>query len=142
MISHWLGWISLILFGILLLKFMSRIRYSSEKRKIVRKWHKVCGCLMLATAFLHGITAGNHHGVGGGGFMHNGAGRGFVQHGMAHGSVFFSLNLGTAAFVVAVMVALCYVFRKKLKGKWLKLHRYGSLLLVFLVMIHVLTKVL
>lgn len=80
--------------------------------KILRKYHKVIGITILFTGLIHGINSKQ--------------------------SV-LSLNLGTATWVVSVLVGLSYMFKKQLSKikPWIYIHRTLALLFLILLILHI-----
>ena len=78
---------------------------------------------MIITGFLHGIFAGNEITT--------------TFKDMQIASKFFTLNLGTACFIVTLFLWLTYLLRRQLKKRWMIFHRGLTALLILLTVLHV-----
>lgn len=78
---------------------------------------------MIITGLLHGVLAGNEETTN----LLN----------MQFMPKLFTLNLGTVSFFVALLLALTYMFRKKLKKRWMLLHRVLTVILLVFLVFHV-----
>lgn len=110
-----LAWITLLLLILLAVKWIIRllaIRFESFKKinRTFSKFHKPLGILILFTALLHGLTSS---------------------------ALIFSFNLGTLSFVLFILLALSYAFKRYYKPHFLMLHRILTLLSLFCVILHI-----
>ena len=78
---------------------------------------------MIITGFLHGIFAGNEITT--------------KAKDVQIASKFFTLNLGTACFIVTLFLWLIYLLRKQLKRTWIIFHRWLTVLLILLTVLHI-----
>lgn len=76
----------------------------------LRKIHKHLGMLVILFAFIHCRVSSQKLG----------------------------LNSGTLCLIVLVLLALTYLFRKSLKRSWLLLHRWLTVLLLVVIVLHIL----
>lgn len=110
-----LAWITLLLFILLAVKWLIRLlamRFESFKKinRSLSKLHKPLGILILFTALLHGLTSS---------------------------ALLFSFNLGTLSFVLFILLALSYAFKRYYKPHFLLLHRILTLLTLVCVILHI-----
>lgn len=114
-----LAWVAVALSFLLVIIWI--LRLINKKKKIVliqrlnrtlRKHHKVIGLFMIFTALIHGLLSSE--------------------------SV-FSLNWGTANWVVSILLGLSWLLRKKLNLKkwWMYIHRVLTVAFVSLIVIHI-----
>lgn len=122
-ISEIFAWFAVIFTILLAMKYIVRISRNRKLNRLFSKSHKCFGILMLITGFLHGILAGNEKKTN--------------LYDIQWMSSFFTLNLGTACFFLAFFLLLTYMFRKKLKKRWMLLHRLLTLILLILIIFHV-----
>lgn len=122
-ISLRFAWISIALLIFTALKYVTRKSGNSSINHFFRKYHILAGKLMIITGFLHGIFAGNEITTT------------FKDRQIA--SKFFTLNLGTACFIVTLLLWLTYLLRKQFKKRWMIFHRGLTVLLILLVVLHV-----
>lgn len=113
------AWFGLILSFLLIVIWGLRLIYKNKKTKwvfkanrILRKHHKLIGILLIAVSLIHGLFSSED---------------------------LLSLNLGTAAWVVSILLGLSWFLRKKLhlKKAWMHVHRVLTLLFTALVVIHI-----
>lgn len=115
-IAHWLGWLALI--GCLLLAakfiggdFRQRLRSCGVGSNV----HKRNGVIMLVLACLHGVIL------------------------ITRGKLLTLAGLsGILALLCGLAVAFSYVRRRRLKAKWLPLHRRISVLFFAFLIVHIL----
>ena len=114
MISHWLGWISLVIGLLLLAKFFGRLSKSKIINQYLRKIHKPLGNALIAIAVIHGVLsfAGNTQAL---------------LQGLT----------GLLALLSAFFLARTFYAKKKLKNKWLQIHKHLTLLFLVLIVIHI-----
>lgn len=114
MISHWLGWISLVIGLLLLAKFFGRLSKNKTTNQYLRKIHKPLGNVLIAIAVVHGALsfAGNTQALL----------QGFT---------------GLLALLSAFFLARTFYAKKKLKNKWLQMHKHLALLFFVLIVIHI-----
>ena len=122
-ISEILAWLSAILTILLAPKFITRISRHHQLNRLFRRSHKQFGLLMIITGLLHGILAGNEKTT--------------TLFDMQFMPKLFTLNLGTICLFVSILLALTYVFRKKLKKRWMFLHQVLTIILLVLLILHV-----
>lgn len=82
----------------------------SKVNKCLRRIHKPLGVMIIPITFLH----------------------------CRFSSQKLGLNMGTFLLVMLVLLLLTYLFRKPLKGRWMKLHRGFTVLLWLLLIAHIL----
>lgn len=115
MISHWLGWISFGFCIVLMLKFIVRKTKNTKLNLAFRKIHIPLGILVLITGMLHGlillIKVSNH---------------------------IAPIVTGIFTIVLLLFIVATYIFKKKLKKKWMYFHRLGTLALIPFILIHLL----
>lgn len=122
-ISLRFAWISIALLIFTALKYITRRSVNYSINCFFRKYHLIAGILMITTGFLHGIFAGNEITT--------------TFEEMQIASKFFTLNLGTACFIVTLLLWLTYLLRRRLKKRWMIFHRGLTVLLILLTVLHV-----
>ena len=122
-ISNILAWLATLLTILLALKYITRVSKNSQLNHLFRKSHKHLGILMIATGLLHGVLSGNEKTTN--------------LFDMQVLPKLFTLNLGTVCLFVAFLLALTYMFRKKLKKYWMFLHRWLTIILLVLLVLHI-----
>lgn len=122
-ISLRFAWISIALLIFTALKYITRRSVNYSINCFFRKYHLIAGILMITTGFLHGIFAGNEITT--------------TFEEMQIASKFFTLNLGTACFIVTLILWLTYLLRRRLKKRWMIFHRGLTVLLILLTVLHV-----
>ena len=122
-ISLRFAWISIALLIFTALKYITRRSGNYSINCFFRKYHIIAGILMIITSFLHGIFAGNEITT--------------TFEDMKIASKLFTLNLGTACFIVTLFLCLTYLFRRRLKKRWMIFHRGLTVLLVLLAVLHI-----
>lgn len=122
-ISEIVAWVAVIFTVLLALKYVARISRHRQLNRLFSKSHKPLGIGMITTGLLHGMLAGNE--------------RTTSLFDMQIMPRLFTLNLGTICLFVATLLALTYMFRKKLKKRWMLLHRVFTILLLVLLVLHV-----
>ncbi|WP_313894536.1 ferric reductase-like transmembrane domain-containing protein [Psychrobacillus sp.] len=122
-ISEILAWLAVIFTILLALKYIARISGNRQLNRLFSKSHKHLGILMITTGLLHGVLSGNEKTTN--------------LFDIQFMPKLFTLNLGTACFFVALLLALTYMFRKKLKKRWMFLHRVLTVILIVLIVLHV-----
>lgn len=122
-ISETIAWFAVIFTVLLAMKYIVRISRNRPLNRLFSKSHKHLGILMITTGLLHGVMAGNEKTTN--------------LFDMQLMTKLFTLNLGTACFFVALLLALTYMFRKKLKKRWMFLHRLLTVILLVLIVLHV-----
>ncbi len=122
-ISEILAWLAAIFTVLLALKYIARKSKKRQVNRLFSKFHKHLGILMITTGLLHGVLAGNQKTTN--------------LFDMQFMAKLFTLNLGTVCLFVALLLALTYMFRKKLKKRWMFLHRVLTVILLVLLVLHV-----
>ena len=122
-ISLRFAWISIALFIFTALKYITRRSKNYSINCFFRKYHIWAGILMIITGFLHGIFAGNEITT--------------TFKDIQIASKFFTLNLGTACFIVILFLWLTYLFCRQLKKRWMIFHRGLTVLLILLTLLHI-----
>lgn len=97
-ISLRFAWISVALLIFTSLKYITIKSGKYSINCFFRKYHIPAGILMIITAFLHGIFAGNEITT--------------TFENLQIAPVFFTLNLGRACFIVILLLWLTYLLRK------------------------------
>ncbi len=123
LISLILAWLSVLLAALTAAKYLVRKYGGPKLNRAFSRGHRKLGWALLAAGLLHGVFAGNPAGT--------------ALGGMTAAPELFELNWGTACFIAVLLLALTYVFRKRLKRLWLPAHRALTALLVCLVVAHV-----
>lgn len=122
LLSQILAWVSALLFIVAVLRYPARVSRVGALNRGFHKIHIPVGILLLASAALHGLFAGNPPDV--------------PMAGAKLTAVLFTPNWGTACFLCAVLLAASYLPRKKLKRKWMPVHRVLALLMAALLALH------
>lgn len=111
------GIIATIICILLVLKIVSRKLEWHKIDKIMRKIHILCGILALMIILFHFIKTLDVWTTRNAGVI----------------------GTGIATAIVILLMAAGYVFRKKLKGRWIVLHRLGAILVMLLIVCHIIT---
>ena len=103
------------------------LKYLAKKnRKMNRVFHNIhipLGICLIVLGLIHGLLAGNPVGTK------------LTQ--AYFGTVLFTANMGTVCFILSVLLGATYLFRRKLKKNWMKLHRLLTVLFIAAIVIHV-----
>ena len=109
------GIIAVVICILLFLKIVSRKLKWHTADKVLRKIHIPCGLVVVVMIVIHFII---------------------TLDVWATRNVLVMIT-GLLAAIVLLLMAVGYSFRKKLKGKWIVLHRSGALLIALLIMCHI-----
>ena len=120
--SQILAWVSALLCLGEALRYPARVSKVKALNKAFHRIHIPLGVLLLATALMHGLLAGNSPRAGLGE--------------MELAPVLFTLNWGTACFMAALLLAVSYLLRKALKKRWMAAHRVLTVLMIALLALH------
>ena len=120
--SQILAWVSALLCLAEALRYPARVSKVKALNKAFHRIHIPLGVLLLATALMHGLLAGNSPRAGLGE--------------MELAPVLFTLNWGTACFMAALLLAVSYLLRKALKKRWMAAHRVLTVLMIALLALH------
>ncbi len=123
LLSLILAWIT-VLFAILAaFKWIARISGSRALNRFFHKIHIPFGVLMLITGVLHGVLAGNPASA--------------TLSNFTFAPVLFTWNWGTACLVIMLGLALSYLLRRRLKKKWMTVHRILTVALIAVLVLHI-----
>lgn len=122
LLSQIFAWVSALLCLLEVMKFFARVSKRPGLNRFFHKYHIPFGILLLVTGTAHGLLAGNP------------ASASLPEARV--GEVFFTVNLGTACFFCAVLLAGTYLLRKKLRRSWMPLHRLLTLGMTVLLVLH------
>jgi F0F1-type ATP synthase membrane subunit c/vacuolar-type H+-ATPase subunit K len=122
-ISLRFAWISIALLIFTALKYIARKSGNYSLNRFFRKYHILSGILMIITGLLHGIFAGNDINS--------------TFEDMQIAPKLFTLNLGTACFIITLFLWTTYLLRRQLKKRWIIFHRILTALLILLTVLHV-----
>ena len=118
MIYHWLGWISLAMCVLLLTKYIGRISKNKKINQLLRKIHNPLGITVIGIAGLHGIIC-------------------FIKTPQA-----IAQNItGLILWILILGLAATFYFKAKMKVRWFQMHRYLSIILCVIMMIHIVLSV-
>ena len=123
MISETIAWFAVVFTVLLAMKYIVRISRNRSLNRLFSKLHKPLGICMLTTGLLHGVLSGNEKNTN--------------LFDIKLMPELFTLNWGTVCLFVALFLSLTYMFRKKLKKRWLFLHRVLTVILLILLVLHV-----
>lgn len=107
---------------------MEVLRYAAHVSKVkslnqfFHKTHIPFGILLLVICGFHGLLAGN-----------------LTDTKLADAelaTVMFTVNWGTLCFLCAVLLAVSYLLRKKLRRKWMFVHRVLTILMIIMLAVH------
>lgn len=122
LLSQILAWISTFLCIVAALRYPARVSRVGALNRGFHKIHIPASILLLATAALHGVFAGNPPDT--------------LMVGAEFAAVLFTVNWGTGCFLCMVLLAASYLPHKKLKKAWLTIHRVLAVLMVALLILH------
>lgn len=108
------GYVSLIICIILLLKYVSRKKRWEKLNRMLRKAHIPCAIVVGIVMILHLL----------------------VTYKVWPARQMALVGSGIVTASVILMMGLTYLFRKRLKGMWLKYHRWGAVLCIALIICH------
>lgn len=114
MLYHWLGWISLAMCVLLLIKYIGRVSKNKTINNALRKIHKPLGIAVIAIGAIHGVIS-------------------IIKTPQE----IVANILGLLVWLLIAFLALTFYARKKLKSKWFKLHRIAAVLLVVGLVAHI-----
>ena len=123
LISVILAWITVVLCALTALRYIARISKNKAMNKFFHNIHIPFGVLFLVTGLIHGILAGNPSFA--------------TLSTISLAPVLFTLNWGTACIILAVVLLLSYVLRKKLRKNWMLVHRIATVALLICLVLHV-----
>lgn len=124
LISLILAWAAVVCAVFAALKFVARISGNRSLNRFFHRCHIPFGVLLLVIGILHGILAGNPSWA--------------TLSDFQPAAVLFTLNWGTGLIIIAILLALTYVFRKQLKKYWMPAHRALTVLLILFLALHLL----
>lgn len=122
-ISLILAWIAVILTIMTVLRYIARISRNKKLNAFFHKVHIPFGTLLIIVGGIHGILAGNPASA--------------TLANFEPASVLFTLNWGTVCYVFTLILALTYLLRKKMKHKWMIVHRIATVLMIVLLVLHI-----
>lgn len=123
LISIILAWMTVVFTVLAAVKYIARISGLRGLNRFFSKCHIPFGWLMLSCGLVHGLLAGNPSGA--------------TLADLQLAPVLFTLNWGSAALGLGVLLALSYLLRKKLKKHWMPVHRLLTVLLLAVIVLHV-----
>lgn len=119
MLHHWFGWISLVIYVLLLAKYVGRISNNKNINLLLRRIHKPLGNAVIGITTLHGVIS-------------------FVKNPQA-----IILNItGLILLILELILAKTFYARTRLKAKWFQLHRYSAVILCVIIAIHIIVSCL
>lgn len=109
-----LSFLLIVIWALRLINKRKKITWVQKLNRSLRKHHKVIGLFLIFTALIHGLLSSE--------------------------SV-FSLNWGTANWIVSILLGLSWLLRKKLSLKkwWMYIHRILTVAFVALLVIHIIS---
>ncbi len=113
MLGDVIGWIGLIVFLSLLLKFVFNKKKDSRIAKFTRKYHRQIVSVFIAVVALHAIFTLSEVNLG------------------------ISAVSGFVCLIVALVLCISYHVMKKKKMKWITSHRVMAAVLLLLIIIHI-----
>lgn len=118
MLYHWLGWISLAICVVLLMKYIGRISKVKTVNQLLRKIHKPFGLAIIVVAALHGILSliKSSHAV-----MENAT--------------------GIILFLIIILLARTFYVKEKLRAKWFQMHRHLATVMLIMMITHIIVAV-
>jgi uncharacterized protein with FMN-binding domain len=119
-----LAWLTVICAVLAAFKYIARISKNRALNQFFHKIHIPFGALMLVFGLLHGLLAGNPSFA--------------TLSSFTLAPELFTLNWGTACLVLGILLALTYLFRRRLKKKWMPAHRALTVALIVCLALHLL----
>jgi len=119
-----LAWLTVICTVMAAFKYIARISKNRSLNQFFHKIHIPFGALMLVFGLLHGLLAGNPSFA--------------TLSDFSLAPELFTLNWGTACLVLGILLALSYLFRRRLKKKWMPAHRVLTVALIACLALHLL----
>lgn len=121
-LSQALAWIAEFLCIVETLRYVARISRVDTLNRAFHRIHIPAGILLLATAGLHSLLAGNFSDVS-------------VSE-IELAPALLTANWGTACFLCAIFLAVGYLPHRKLRRKWMFVHRVLAFLMLLLLVFH------
>ena len=121
-LSQALAWIAAFLCIVETLRYVARISRVDTLNRAFHRIHIPAGILLLATAGLHSLLAGNFSDVS-------------VSE-IELAPALLTANWGTACFLCAIFLAVGYLPHRKLRRKWMFVHRVLAFLMLLLLVFH------
>ncbi len=110
-----LGIVTAILLLLTIIKFITKRTKFVKLDRLLIKTHKVTGIMLIIVALIHLVTSFS----------------------LFETRPIIIYILGILALVCMVVVAVSYLFRKKLGSKWIRIHRVGTLFIIVLIISHI-----
>lgn len=118
-----LAWLAVIFTAFSAVLYIVKRSGNRRLRRLFSRIHIAVGAGLIAAGVAHGVLAGNVFGAAFGDIM--------------VAPLLLTWNWGTACLVASVLLALSYMLRKRLKKRWMKLHRVLTVAMIALVVLHV-----
>ncbi|MDD5016771.1 MAG: FMN-binding protein [Eubacteriales bacterium] len=113
------AWIALVISFFLIVIWALRLICKNKKPSFlykINRWlrhhHKLIGILLIIAGTVHGLFSSD---------------------------ALFGLNLGTAAWVLSILLGVNWLFRKRMKKMWMTYHRILTAVFIALVVIHIIS---
>jgi len=120
-ISVFAAWIATICALLASMKYL--VKKNKKLNMLFHRIHIPLGVALIAAGIIHGIFAGNRPGTS--------LGQAVL------GQELFSINPGTICLIFAILLALSYVLRKKLRKNWMHIHRLLTVMMIAAIGVHV-----
>ena len=114
MLHHWLGWISLAICVLLVVKYIGRISKNKNINQLLRKIHKPLGIAVIGIAAIHGVIS-------------------FIKNPQA----ILQNMTGSMLFLLILLLAGVFYAKARLKAEWFQIHRCLALALCAIIVIHI-----
>ncbi len=118
-----LAWLAVLFTALSAVLYIMKRSGNRNLRRAFSKIHITVGVLLIVTGIVHGILAGNMADA--------------TVSDMAVAPVLFTLNWGTLSLIVAILLAVSFMLRRKLKRQWIVVHRVLTVLMIALVVLHI-----
>lgn len=123
LLSLILAWLAVLFTALTAVLYIIKRKGGKRLRRVFSRIHITVGVLLIVTSILHGVLAGNWAGA--------------TVSDMMVAPVLFTWNWGTLSLIATVLLAVSYMLRRRLKRRWMVLHRILTVALIALVVLHV-----
>ncbi len=118
-----LAWLAVLFTVLSAVLYLIKRSGNQRLRRLFSRIHRSVGVLLIVAGILHGILAGNVSDA--------------TINDMMLAPLLFTWNWGTASLIAAILLAVSYMLRRRLRKQWMMLHRVLTVALIALIVLHV-----